>query len=63
LRYLVAQRYVEANLRLGESNNSKIVFMDPKALSEGLSELISSDLHAKGNQNSGGSNGSSPPES
>jgi len=40
LRYLVAQRYVDANYRLGDSPNSKIVFMDPKALTEALGELM-----------------------
>lgn len=40
LQYLLAQQYVEANQRLGESNNSKVVFMDPKFLTEGLVELI-----------------------
>lgn len=40
LQYLIAQRYVEANQRLGESPNSKVVFMDPKALSEAITDLI-----------------------
>ncbi|HEY9665290.1 MAG TPA: stomatin-like protein [Coleofasciculaceae cyanobacterium] len=40
LQYLVAQRYLDANEKLGESPNSKIVFMDPKALSEALTDLI-----------------------
>lgn len=40
LRYLVAQRYVDANLKLGDSPGSKVVFMDPKALNEGISELL-----------------------
>ena len=39
-QFLLAQQYVEANQRLGESNNSKVVFMDPKFLTEGLVELI-----------------------
>jgi regulator of protease activity HflC (stomatin/prohibitin superfamily) len=43
LRYLLAQKYVDANYRLGASNNSKIVFMDPKALTEAMTDLISSD--------------------
>ncbi|MBW4653947.1 MAG: SPFH/Band 7/PHB domain protein [Kaiparowitsia implicata GSE-PSE-MK54-09C] len=43
LRYLVAQRYVDANYRLGDSPNSKLVFMDPKALTEALSDLIPRD--------------------
>jgi regulator of protease activity HflC (stomatin/prohibitin superfamily) len=40
LRYLVAQRYIDTNYRLGESPNSKIIFMDPKALTEALGELM-----------------------
>lgn len=43
LRYLVAKDYVNANLELGKSDNSKIVFMDPKALSEAVTDLINSD--------------------
>lgn len=43
LRYLVAQRYVDANFQLGKSENAKIVFMDPKALTESTTELIGSD--------------------
>ena len=43
LRYLVAQRYVDANYQLGKSDNAKIVFMDPKALTESTTELIGSD--------------------
>lgn len=45
LKYLVAQNYVDASLKLGESNNSKIVFMDPKALTEGITELIQVDTN------------------
>ncbi|MEB3356800.1 MAG: SPFH domain-containing protein [Synechococcales bacterium] len=44
LRYLVAQRYVDANFQLGKSNNSKIVFMDPGQLSEAMAELIGPDV-------------------
>ena len=40
LRYLVAQRYVDANYQLGKSENAKIVFMDPKTLTESTTELI-----------------------
>lgn len=56
LKYLFAQKYVESNLELGKSNNSKIIFMDPRALSETVSELIAasdSDQISKG----GGDNG------
>jgi regulator of protease activity HflC (stomatin/prohibitin superfamily) len=44
LQFLIAQDYVEANQKLGESNNSKVVFMDPKNLTEGLARLIEPDL-------------------
>jgi len=54
LRYLVAQRYVDANYRLGDSPNSKIIFMDPKALTEALGELIDD---GSSNNNNGNSNG------
>jgi regulator of protease activity HflC (stomatin/prohibitin superfamily) len=65
LQYLVAQKYVDANYRLGQSNNSKIIFMDPKALTEAMSELIVPEQtpspEASGsNGNSGSGNGSSP---
>jgi regulator of protease activity HflC (stomatin/prohibitin superfamily) len=50
LQYMVAQRYVDANFRLGSSPNSKIVFMDPKALTEAMSELI---VQEDGNSNRG----------
>lgn len=43
LNYLLAQRYVDANQKLGESENSKVVFMDPKMLTEGLVEIMNSD--------------------
>lgn len=44
LQFLIAQDYVEANQKLGASDNSKVVFMDPKNLTEGLAHLIHSDL-------------------
>jgi regulator of protease activity HflC (stomatin/prohibitin superfamily) len=56
LRYMVARQYVDANYQLGKSNNSKIVFMDPKALTEAMSELIEPDLRSSPNPGSGGSN-------
>jgi len=51
LQYLVAQKFVEANLKLSESDNSKIIFMDPKALTETIGELISTDQAELGNGN------------
>ncbi|MGF1568270.1 MAG: SPFH domain-containing protein [Nodosilinea sp.] len=43
LKFLIAQSYVEANQKLGESNNSKVVFMDPKFLNEGLIDLMNTN--------------------
>lgn len=42
LNFLIAQEYVEANQKLGESANSKLVFLDPTLLNRSLSKL--SDL-------------------
>ncbi|MGF1495363.1 MAG: SPFH domain-containing protein [Elainellaceae cyanobacterium] len=44
LRYLVAQRYVDANFRLGSSPSAKVVFMDPSQLSDAMDELIGSEV-------------------
>jgi len=58
LKYLIATRYVEANEKLGESTNSKIVFMDPKALTEAMTDLMETpDLPIKRD----GGNGSMKP--
>lgn len=40
LNFLLAQKYLDTNFKLGESPNSKILFMDPKAMSEALSHLM-----------------------
>ncbi|MEM8638442.1 MAG: stomatin-like protein [Cyanobacteria bacterium P01_G01_bin.54] len=40
LDYLIAQRYIEANEKLGDSANAKIVFMDPRALDEAVTDLM-----------------------
>lgn len=42
LQFLLAQKYVDANFKLGDSPNSKILFMNPKAMSEALGELMNS---------------------
>ncbi len=44
LQYLIAQKYVDANFKLGQSDNSKILFMDPRSLSEGMAELLGRDF-------------------
>ncbi|MBD0345612.1 MAG: paraslipin [Coleofasciculus sp. Co-bin14] len=43
LQFLLSQRYVDASQKLGESANAKIIFMDPKALTEAVTDLISYD--------------------
>mgnify|MGYP006273166923 CR=1 FL=1 len=43
LNFLLAQKYLDTNFKLGESPNSKILFMDPKAMSEALSQLMKSE--------------------
>jgi hypothetical protein len=60
LNFLIAQQYVEANQRLGESNNSKVLFMDPKFLSEGLIDLMNTPV---GPENSSDNNPPKPPPS
>ncbi|MDH6061825.1 SPFH/Band 7/PHB domain protein [Chrysosporum bergii ANA360D] len=55
LRYLVAQDYVVASQRLGESNNAKIVFIDPSKTNEVYDQLIadsiSKDTGSKNSEN------------
>ncbi|MEA5420394.1 stomatin-like protein [Spirulina sp. CCNP1310] len=48
LEFLVAQRYVEANEKLGNSPNSKVLFMDPNALNEAMQGLMSNRYHRLG---------------
>ena len=40
LRYLLAQDYVKSNFELSKSDNSKIIFIDPRALDEAITNLI-----------------------
>lgn len=44
LHFLLTDRYVEAIQELGKSDNTKIVFMDPKAISESMEPLFGDDL-------------------
>jgi regulator of protease activity HflC (stomatin/prohibitin superfamily) len=44
LQFLIAQRYVEANEKLGSSPSSKVVFMDPKALNHALTDLMGQNI-------------------
>jgi regulator of protease activity HflC (stomatin/prohibitin superfamily) len=43
LQYLVAKNFIDANQKLSASPNSKIIFLDPKALTETVGELIAAD--------------------
>ena len=47
LQFLIAQRYVEANEKLGESPNSKVVFIDPRALTEAMTDLIGNEVEVR----------------
>lgn len=44
LRYLITQDYIDASQKLGESNNAKIVFVDPANSTDMFQELISDSL-------------------
>jgi regulator of protease activity HflC (stomatin/prohibitin superfamily) len=57
LRYLVAQDYVDASQKLGESNNAKIVFVDPANSTEMFQELISDSVQEHHGKNPGNGNG------
>ncbi|MEM9447197.1 MAG: SPFH domain-containing protein [Cyanobacteria bacterium P01_E01_bin.6] len=61
LTYLIAKQYVDANLNLGQSENSKILFMDPKSLTEGMAELMGRQLSQddRPRRSSGGSSSNS----
>jgi regulator of protease activity HflC (stomatin/prohibitin superfamily) len=48
LRYLVAQDYINASYRLGESENAKVVFVDP-GKSADMMELIAETVNQEGN--------------
>ncbi len=43
LHFYITKRYVETSSKLSESPNSKVIFMDPKALSEALEGVIGHD--------------------
>jgi regulator of protease activity HflC (stomatin/prohibitin superfamily) len=40
LRFMLARQYMEVNEKIGRSENTKILFMDPKMMSEALSGMI-----------------------
>ncbi|MBD2194490.1 MULTISPECIES: SPFH domain-containing protein [Calothrix] len=53
LRYLVAQDYINASYRLGESPNAKVVFVDPGTGSDLMKEVIAESTSHEGNGNGG----------
>lgn len=62
LQYLIASQYVDANFRLGQSENSKILFMDPRSMTEGMAELLGPELgRIQEKRRSPKNNGNTPP--
>jgi regulator of protease activity HflC (stomatin/prohibitin superfamily) len=63
LHFLLTDRYVEALQELGKSDNTKIVFMDPKALNEAMEPMFGEELakisHKVRPINGGGKSGGS----
>lgn len=57
LRYLVAQDYINASYRLGESENAKVVFVDPGKGGE-MMDLISDSLYDDKDKKGENGNGS-----
>lgn len=58
MQFLVAQRYVDASQKLGESNNAKIIFMGSEPLTQSVAELIGDS--GSGSPHAGGQNRSVP---
>lgn len=44
LKFILAEKFVEANQKLGESPNAKVIFMDPKAVTEAVEKLIEHEI-------------------
>jgi regulator of protease activity HflC (stomatin/prohibitin superfamily) len=51
LRYLVAQEYINASYRLGESPNAKVVFVDPGKSGDLMKEVIAEATNIESNGN------------
>ncbi len=62
LRYLVAQDYINASYKLGESPNSKVIFVDPGSGSNEIVEQISAETVAEDTARRSNGNGN-PSES
>jgi len=65
LEFLAAQMYIDANQKIGTSNNSKILFIDPHGSKDLVKEMLGrglgEDLDANSRNGSNG-NGSTPPK-
>ncbi|MBO9998832.1 MAG: paraslipin [Cyanobacteria bacterium SID2] len=59
LHFFITQKYVESSFKLSGSENSKVVFMDPKALSQALEPILGEELRQEPPSSSNG-NGASP---
>jgi regulator of protease activity HflC (stomatin/prohibitin superfamily) len=57
LRYLVAQDYINASYRLGESQNAKVVFVDPGKSGDLMKEVIAESVSHDGNGKDSGNGG------
>ncbi|USR93043.1 SPFH/Band 7/PHB domain protein [Phormidium yuhuli AB48] len=56
LHFFMTQRYVDSSFKLSQSENSKVVFMDPKALSEALAPILGEELPHSNSQSNGSQN-------
>ncbi|MBD2337305.1 SPFH/Band 7/PHB domain protein [Calothrix sp. FACHB-156] len=54
LRYLVAQDYINASYRLGESPNAKVVFVDPGKSGDLMKEVVAESTNMEGNGKNNG---------
>ncbi|AFY39128.1 band 7 protein [[Leptolyngbya] sp. PCC 7376] len=44
LKFMLARQYMNVNEKISKSDNTKILFMDPKVMTEALSNLLEEDL-------------------
>ncbi len=49
LRYLVAQDYINASYKLGESENAKVIFVDPGKSGEMMNHVLGDSMDNEGN--------------
>lgn len=65
LEFLAAQMYIDANQKIGTSNNSKVLFIDPHGSKDIVKEMLGRDLGGElGERSIGGTNGNgtNPPK-